>query len=192
MLDWDGDRKTDILVNSGGNFAVYLSTGAGFFGPITTSIPSSGTGYCGVDVDGDRMDDLIRPNGTSAFSYWTHTSSGSAPPNATNIPDLLSSVTDGFGVAHTPSYKSTAWGNYSSGDVPTYPLQYTISRLVVAQVDATNGIGGTYNKTYHYHRADFHAERGDAGFQRVDVTDSRNSLITRAPTLNKRFPSWEW
>ena len=186
MLDWDGDRRTDILFNNGGNFGVYLSTGAGFYGPIATSIPSTGSFY-GVDVDGDRMDDMIKPNGMGAISYWTHTPSGLAPANATNVPDLLNSVTDGFGVNYTPSYISTAWGNYNSGDVPVYPLQYTIAHLVVAQVTASNGIGGTYNKTYQYVGARFHADRGDAGFQRVDVTDGRNGLISRT-YFDQSFP----
>ena len=83
LLDWDGDGKTDILVDNGGYFGAYLSTGAGFSGLISTLIPSAGSFYA-LDQDGDHQSDLIRLNGASAFSYWTHTSSGYVPTGGTN------------------------------------------------------------------------------------------------------------
>ena len=114
LLDWDGDGKTDVLVNNGANFGVYKSTGTGFSSLISTSIPIGGT-YFALDQDGDGLEDLIKLNGTGPVSYWTHTSSGSVPAFATNVPELLSSVTDGFGVNNSPSYSSTSWGHYANG-----------------------------------------------------------------------------
>lgn len=180
VLDWDGDGKTDILVNSGGNFAAYLSTGTGFTGPYSTTISSTGT-FFPIDQDGDNQEDLVKVNGTSAIDYWTHTAAGAAPTSyAPNIPDLLASVTDGFGVVQSVGYISTSWGNYSQGALTYYPLQRTVPMVVVAQLTNSNGIGGTFNKTFYYVGARSHAERGSfIGFQRIDETDSRNGVIER-------------
>jgi RHS repeat-associated protein len=186
LLDWDGDGKTDVLVNNGGTFGVYKSTGAGFSSIVSTSISSTGT-YFALDQDGDGLEDLIKVNGTSALSYWTHTSTGSIPSYATNIPELLSSVTDGFGVNHSPSYVSTAWSSYDKG--VDNALQQTGPRIVVANVANSNGIGGTFYKTYFYSGARENGDRGGefAGFQRVDETDSRNGF-TKRTYFDQIFP----
>jgi len=200
VLDWDGDGRTDILVDSGGNFAVYLSTGTAFSGPVSTTIPSAGTLFA-VDQDGDHLEDLIRANGSSAISYWTHTSAGYVPTTpgsfATNIPDLLSGATDGFGVNFSPKYFSTAWGGYDKGDVTSFPLQEAKAQIVVGQVTASDGLNGTFNTTYYYRGARINAERGYtanevddgdwAGFQRIDATDMRNGLITQT-SYEQQFP----
>jgi RHS repeat-associated protein len=181
LMDWDGDGKTDILVDNGGNFGVYKSTGVGLSGLIATSIPSAGD-YFSLDQDGDGLEDLIKVNGTSPFSYWTHTAGGSVPTFATNVPDLLSNVTDGFGVSNSPSYVSTAWSNYSSGATTTYPLgEIQGGKVVVSQVTSSDGSGGTFNKTYFYVGARYNAARDEViAFQRLDETDSRNGLISRS------------
>jgi RHS repeat-associated protein len=188
LLDWNGDGKTDLLTDSGGTYGVYLSTGAGFSSLISTSIPSGG-GFA-IDQDGDKLDDVVKGNGTGALSYWTHTANGSVPSFATNIPDLLSSVTDGFSVNSTVSYVSTASSsNYDKGVATNYPLQEAPNpHIVVAQVTSSDGIGATYNKTYYYSGAREHAERrGSAGFQRVEETDNRTSFITKT-YFEQEFP----
>jgi RHS repeat-associated protein len=180
FMDWDGDGKQDLLVDNGGTMGVYRSTGTGFTGLASTSITSTGT-FFPIDQDGDRQDDLIQVNGTSAINYWTHTQSGQVPSTyATNISDLLSNVTDGFGISHSPNYVSTAWSHYDKGATTPYPLKESEPRIVVAKVTTSNGIGGTYDKTYGYVGARTQAE-DDAfrGFQRIDAVDSRNGLIER-------------
>jgi RHS repeat-associated protein len=180
LLDWNGDGKTDLLTDSGGTYGVYLSTGAGFSSLISTSIPSGG-GFA-IDQDGDKLDDVVKGNGTGALSYWTHTANGSVPAFASNIPDLLTSVTDGFGVNRTVSYVSTASSsNYDKGTATSYPLQEAPNpHIVVAQVTSSDGIGTTYNKTYYYSGARENAERREsAGFQRVEETDNRTSFTTK-------------
>lgn len=182
LYDWDGDGKTDAITASG----VYRSTGIGFSGLISTSAPTTGFD---VDLDGDGQDDFVTPNAASAaFSYWTHTASGSVPTFATNIPDLLNAVTDGFGVNQTVNYVSTAWGSYDKGATTSAPLQESDPDLVVAQVTSSNGIGGTFNRTYFYVGARTNGKRGEsAGFQRVDETDGRNGVISRA-YFEQAFP----
>ena len=179
MLDWDGDGKTDILVDNGGVFGVYYSTGSGLSGLATTSIPSAGS-FFALDLDGDRQDDLIKVNGTSPVTYWTHAAI-SGPAYATHLPDLLSGVTDGFGVIQSVDYISTASGNYDPGTPTAMPLQISAARIVVARSSHSNGIGGTFNKTYHYSGARDIAKRGgaSAAFQRMDETDERNGVITK-------------
>ena len=191
LLDWDGDGKTDIFSNNGGTFRVYRSTGTGFTSQISTTISVSGSvGWFALDQDGDGLDDLIKVNGTGALSYWTHTPSGAVPSYATNVPDLLTSVTDGFGVSHTVNYVSTASAsNYGAGEETEFPLVKAEPRIVVARVTSSNGIGGTYNKTYKYAGARKHAERdGFVGFQYVEETDSRNNFTTRT-SYEQTFPT---
>ncbi|MEO8062872.1 MAG: toxin TcdB middle/N-terminal domain-containing protein [Pseudomonadota bacterium] len=180
LMDWDGDGKTDLLVDVAGTFGVYKSTGAGFSSLISTSIPSCTTCFA-IDQDGDGLDDFIKVNGTSPFSYWTHTAGGSVPTFATNIPDLLSLVTDGFGITTSPSYVSTAWSNYDKGATTSYPLvELDGGKVVVSQVSTSDGTGGTFIKQYFYVGARGNATRGEfAGFQRFDETDTRNGLIAR-------------
>jgi len=197
FLDWDGDGKTDFLANSGGYFSVYLSTGAGFSEPISTTIPSAGT-FFSIDQDGDRLDDLIKANGALAISYWTHTAAGYVPTAyATHIPDLLLSATDGYGVNFSPNYYSTAWAAYDPGAITVSPLREARPQIVVGRVISSNGIGGTYETTYNYFGYRTNAERvhtggpdddGEpAGFQRIDSTDSRNGLISRT-YYEQEFP----
>jgi hypothetical protein len=179
LLDWNGDHKTDVLVDNGGTIGVYLSDGAGLSSLITTSLSSSSVSF-DLDQDGDGLDDFVKVNGTGAINYWTHTATGSVPTYATNVPDLLASVTDGFGVNQTINYVSTAWSNYDKGAATNFPLEEADPSIVVAQVTASNGVGSTFNKTYSYVGARKNAERDEnVGFQRFDETDSRNSVITR-------------
>jgi RHS repeat-associated protein len=185
FLDWNGDGRTDILVNAGGNLAVYLSIGTGFSGSSVTNIASSGV-FVALDLDGDRQEDLVRTNGTSAISYWTHTAAGAVPASATNVVDLLSSVSDGFGVTYAPAYASTAWGiNYQKVEANPYPLQEADPQIVTERVTASNGIGGTLVKTYYYVGAKVDSARQElAGFERLDEIDTRNGLISRTHFAN--------
>jgi len=202
LMDWDGDGKTDLLVNNGGTFGFYRSTGAGYSGLTTTSVPWVAGAV--VDQDGDHLDDLIQANGTSAINFFTHTASGQVPATyATNVPDLLATVSDGYGVTNTPNYVSTAWRNYDNGAVTSYPLQESTPRMVVAMISSSDGNGGTYSKNYFYVGARTNVERGDvlgpigarayseggqfAGFQRVDETDNRNGIVTRT-YFEQTFP----
>jgi RHS repeat-associated protein len=188
MLDWDGDGKTDFLVNNGGTFGVYRSTGSSFSYPIlSTSIVSTGS-FFAADLDGDRFDDLIKLNVGSAVSYWTHTPGGQAPSNAVNIPDLLSNVLDGFGVSNSVAYTSTSWQNYSRGATTNYPIQEAGPRIIPLGVTSTDGNGGTFEVSYSYAGLRMHATRKTAAeFQRTEEKDSRSMLITRR-YFEQQFP----
>jgi RHS repeat-associated protein len=187
LLDWDGDGKTDFLVNNGGTFGVYRSTGNGFTVPIiNTSIPSAGSSFS-PDLDGDGLDDLVQLNG-SAISYWTHTPNGYAPASAMNLPDLLANVEDGFGVSNGVTYTSTAWSNYSLGATTVYPLQEAGPAIVPLKTTNSAGNGSSFELTYGYSGLRSHAtRRAGVGFQRLDEVDSRNSLTQRT-YYEQQFP----
>jgi RHS repeat-associated protein len=185
VLDWNGDGNGDLLFNNGGFFGVYLSTGdttSPFSSLITTSIPfSTSCSYFAFDVDGDGFDDIgcVGTSSPFAVSYFPHNGSGGV--YLAQHPDLLSSVSDGFGVTYSPSYVSTSQNNYTRGTGTQLPLiDATEPKVVVAQVTGSNGIGGTYTKTYTYTGARDNRERGEfAGFQRRDEIDSRYGLVSR-------------
>jgi len=193
VLDWNGDGKSDLLVNNGGYFGVYLSRGSTaspFSTLISTSVPvPTGCSPFAFDLDGDGFDDIGCVDTTSPFavSYYTHNGSGGAL--LAQQPDLLNSFTDGYGVNISPSYVSTSQSNYTRGTgTPESLVDATDPIVVVAQVTNSNGIGGTYNKTYSYVGARTDTARGNfVGFQRIDETDSRNSLIKRT-YFEQTFP----
>jgi RHS repeat-associated protein len=193
LMDWNGDGNTDIVVNNGGFFGVYLSKGnpgSPFSSLIPTSIPrSSSCNYFVFDADGDGLDDLGCVGTSSPFAVSFYPRNGGGGVYLTQEPDLLSSATDGFGVNVTPSYVSTSQNNYTRGTGTQLPLvDVTEPMTVVAQVTQSNGIGGTFTSTYSYHGARRNAPRGEfVGFQRIDVIDSRNNVIGRT-YFEQTFP----
>ncbi len=226
VMDWDGDGRTDLLVNSGGFIGVYRSRGSAatpFDTLFTTTIPYSSTcNYFAADVDGDGLDELACAKTSSPFSvtYYTHNGGGSAGSSggtlafATQVPDMVASITDGYGISVTPSYVSTAQGGrYTRGTGTTLPLvDNTDPIIVVGKLTVSDGIGGTYDLDYSYKGARRNAARGattprlspsgnllqqaealfgpagqSVGFEEVTVVDSRNGLKQRT-TFEQLYP----
>ncbi len=185
VMDWDGDGRTDLLVNSGGFIGVYRSRGSTttpFDSLVTTTIPySSNCSYYAADVDGDGLDELVCARTASPFSvtYYTHNGAGSAGSAggsmvfATQVPDIASSITDGFGIAVSPFYVSTAQSNYTKGTGTALPLvDATDAMIVVGRMRVSDGIGATYDLDYTYKGARRNASLGHGGAgavgQRID------------------------
>jgi RHS repeat-associated protein len=220
FMDWDGDRKTDLLVNNGGTFGVYLSQGsttAPFSALVTTSVPfQANCSYSVMDMDGDGLDDLQCISATSPFpiTYNEHAGGGSAgsagsPTTfATQTPDVVASITDGFGMSAVPSYVSIAQSNYTKGTGTAWPLTDHIEpTIVVAKVELSDGVGSTYTQTYNYKGARRNGPRGPlikvgdgpfgeprimpagewAGFEEISITDSRTGQ-TRRLVYDQLFP----
>ncbi len=146
ILDWDGDGRTDVLYASGTSIFVQLSTGQGVSAGVSTGLSfNSAAAYVGTDFDGDGLDDL---------ASWTLTSVGFNLHNgAGQRPDLLSNVTDGYGISSSPSYVSITRGNYTKGTGAVYPEQDVSSpQYVVSQVTASDGIGGHVYANLFLHR----------------------------------------
>ncbi|MGH8137883.1 MAG: toxin TcdB middle/N-terminal domain-containing protein, partial [Steroidobacteraceae bacterium] len=168
--DWDGDGRTDLLVDSGGSFVVYLSQGDSLSAPISTGITVGIGQYLVLDFDGDGLDDLAHVDSTTyAVTYGAH--HGVATPS-----DRLSNVTDGYGISVTPTYRSIArdiYAKYSDGVFPD--IDYKAPLYVVYQFTASAGNGQNYTQSFQYFGARMNLQgRGFDGFWAQEVFDSRD------------------
>jgi RHS repeat-associated protein len=175
-MDWDGDGRDDLLVANGSTISVMLSTGNGMSGLNTTSVPYSSNFFV-LDQNGDGLADLGEWS-TSSITYYLHNGAGTPP-------DLLTSVTDGYGNSASPSYVSIMQSNYnyyfSPWTAPSYPeANYNHPLYVVSAAnlsDPSSPSGGVYTLSYYYYGARINLQgRGLEGFSVWRSEDSRNSL----------------
>lgn len=178
-IDWNGDGRTDLLVNSGGYLGVRLSTGAGLGILVTTSVPADPNPIV-FDQNGDGLEDLGSISATSPYPVTYRLHNGAGVPA-----DLVASITDGYGIAYSPSYASIVNGSHTKGSGATYPERDVQTPIyVVSQVQASDGIGSIYTKTYSYAGARENIQgRGFSGFQSISVSDGR----TNAPALKSYY-----
>jgi len=187
-MDWDGDGRTDILVQNGSTIGVYLSTGNGVGSLISTSIPySSSNVYFTLDANADGLDDLGYWNSSGTY-YYLH--NGASTP-----PDLLASVTDAFGNSASPTYVSLAQNNYTETGYGTPPQGYETyvgPMYVVNEAtfsDPSSASGGTYNQTFWYYEAWNNIQGRDfQAFYAISSLDSRTGLHT-FNEYERTFPS---
>ena len=175
-MDWDGDGRTDLVVENGSTLGVYLSTGSGLSSLITTSIPYTSTcQYVTIDSNGDGLDDL--GCWSSSLTYYLHNGGGQPP-------DLATSFTDGYGLTYSPSYIALSAASssvYTKGTNQVFPQQDYDGPIYVAQSAVfPDGIGGTYTKSYSYTGAVNNLQgRGFQGFTTFSTVDSRNSMTDK-------------
>jgi len=188
-MDWNGDGRRDVLVSqSNGYIGVLLSTATGLSGTaMNTSIAyTGGSSYIGApNPTGDAQDALVVGSNTGAITYYLHSSLG-APP------DLLNSITDGYGVNASPTYVSISRSNYTETSTAAYPdSSYPGPYYVVNQYSATSpaSTAGTYTKSYTYTDAHLNMQgRGFMGFTTQQAVDSR-TLLAETLTYNLTFPT---
>ncbi|MFZ1869129.1 MAG: SpvB/TcaC N-terminal domain-containing protein [Steroidobacteraceae bacterium] len=181
VMDWNADGRADILVNNGGTIGVYESTGTGLGGLITTSIPyNSLDQYFGFDPAGDQLDALgaWEDDYTSfEISYYSHQGDGVGP-------DLLTTITDGYGNSVSPTYVSIArsvGSTYFETNDAEYPYENYLGPLYVVNQttfsDPSNPPNGTYQVNDYYSGAWMNLQgRGFAGFVNVQTYDGRNGI----------------
>jgi len=175
-MDWDGDGRTDLLVQNGSTLDVYPSTGNGFGSVIHTGISSSG-GFFPIDANADGLDDLGFYSGTQ-IGYYAHNQS-------TKKPDLVIGIADGYGVNYSPTYVPTTWGSYTATSVQTdYPEKNVYAPIyVVSSVTQSDGVGGNYVRTFSYVGARTHLKgRGFEGFESVTESDNRGGSLSTNQT----------
>ncbi len=185
LMDWDGDGRSDLLINNGGTIGVYLMTSVGFSSLISTTIPYGSLFV--FDKDGDGLDDLAVYSG-STISYYLHGALSATVIN--QLPDVMSSVADGYGVSATVSYASTGQSsNYVKGTATVAPLaDDSQPRYVVGSAILSDGIGATYSRSYFYKGARSDTTRDlHVGFEQVTETDSRNGVISKT-TYEQLYP----
>ncbi len=184
VMDWNGDGHADLLLNSGGYIGVRLSTGGGLGALTTTSIPAPST-LTIFDQNGDGLDDIGEQNSASPSSVTYRLHNGAGTP-----PDLIASITDGYGVAAIPVLRSLVQGTYTKGTGAILPERdVQIPLYVVTQTQTTDGIGGFYTKFFSYAgaREDIQG-RGFSGFQGVVTSDNRSGSTVSKSLYRTAFP----
>ena len=162
-IDWNGDGRDDLLFgDTTSTWKVVQSAGASLLPVADTGVAhGSPTSVVVADMNGDGLQDLATRSG-SRLGYRLH----QGP-----VPDLLSSVTDGFGVTARFDYAvTTDPAIHTKGSGATYPQRdVQEARSVVSRLSVSDGSGSdslartTY--TYAGLRRDL-AGRGDLGFAR--------------------------
>lgn len=195
--DWDGDGKTDIALishTSGSPHLIYLSTGTGF--TQASSIANSGTDATAVVADW---------NNDGASDIWLQRSAGDTQYSFSYVPELMTGISNGIAATTTITYDRLNKNGsfYTKGTSPGYPtLQLDGPYYVVSEVDASNGVGGTYVQTYSYTGAFgnansyvysnqggdlFHGfvdtssaarQAGLMGFTQISVSDPQTNIVT--------------
>ena len=124
-----------------------------------------------ADPNGDGMLDLVYHDNGS-WHVLSH---------VTDKPDLLMSVTDGFGAATKFAYKPlTDTGVYTPETDAVFPLADTrASVYVVSEVQESNGLSGFNKVSFTYKGAKVHMQgRGFLGFSERTATDEQTNLTT--------------
>ena len=179
-LDWDGDGRTDVVVNVGGSWDLYRSEGNAVAPVLHTGVAVPGTGIFTVtDQNGDGLDDLVFANSATGYALYYGLHNGAFAP-----PDLANSFADGFGNSVALSYSSIAQaGADYSEDWPATPSgykNYLAPYYVVESAtfsDPSNNSGGTYYNFFWYADAQMNIQgRGFTGFRARQRYDSRNGI----------------
>jgi RHS repeat-associated protein len=178
ILDWDADGRDDVLAQvnpvQGGGWRLARANGLGLDPFVAVSgtfptgpVPNAAT----TDIDGDGLHDFAYLQG-GTWRYRKH---------AGRRPDLLTSVTDGYGntvsITYAPLTSPGVHTKTTGAVLPEQEWQGPI--MVVTRHTASDGIGGTYEVDHTYAGARLHLQgRGFEGFSRHTTTDDRNDVIT--------------
>lgn len=194
--DWNGDGKTDIALVAPGatgyygvgtSHKIFLSNGNGFTQIATISNTNAAdTTVTAVVADW---------NNDGAADLWIKKPSGDTEYLFSYVPELMTTVNNGLGIATTVTYdrlnkngtlyQKCANGTYECGDA--YPTQDVDAPLyVVSRIDSSNGLGSCappaltncYSSSYSYAAAQVDLSgRGFSGFQKVIVTDLQTGVV---------------
>lgn len=175
--DYDGDGRTDWLFVSGTTWYLKRATESGFEAQVATNIPAvtTNTTHRVLDLDGDGQVDI----GFKDSTWQVRRHRG-------GVPDLIKSVTDGFGNSINLTYAPlTDSSVYTPGAGATFPkAEVTTPLYVVKQYSAADGLGGSYAVTRKYAGLRVHVQgRGMLGFASVETTDGRTGIRSSSSFL---------
>ncbi len=182
-LNWDGGTRRAAAVNNGGQIQIYKSLGGSFASPISAGISYDSTrSYTAApNPTGDGLDALAAYGGSSTpAQYYLHNGAGQPP-------DLLSSVTDGYGNFAKPTYVSIAQSSYTEGtSTPAAGYENYIGPMYVvnqATYSDPSSSGGTYQETFTYNTGWMNLQgRGFDGFNYRQSHDSRTGTYEQFGT----------
>ena len=180
VADWDGDGQSDVVISKpNGGVQVAYSTGNGLSNPIDagTGITTIGSAFL-MNVTGNLAWDI-----GSATDYriaYNLRKSGTRP-------DVLTTISDGYGNTNLPTYVSTVQSNCvcAVGGVTLVSTERQVTQplSVVGSVLTTDGTGSNYTLTYNYEYPLEDILRGFEGFKSQSVSDSR----TNAPVIKTSY-----
>ena len=185
IFDWDADGYDDVLAGYGTGaseeWRLLRATGEGFgaWTSVGLTVPANSAALV-TDLNGDGLHDFAYSQG-GTWRYRKH---------AGTTPDLLTSVTDGYGNTVAVTYQPlTRPGVHSMTTGAAFPEQEWGGPMsVVRQHTASDGIGGTYTIEHSYSGARMHLQgRGFEGFSLHTTIDDRNGVKTHAYFL-RPFP----
>ena len=191
LVDVNGDGLPDVVGFGGAGVFVSLNTGTGFgaqqqWSP-TYDLSNGWTDNNTyprmlVDVNGTGFAGIV---GFGSSGVYVSSNTAGGPPT-----DIVSSVTNGFGVTTTINYApATNKSVVSKGIGTTFPtLDLSGPMYVVSQVNSSNGVGGTYSSSYAYSggRLDTRG-RGFLGFQQTRIKDLQTNVV-ETTTYRQDFP----
>jgi hypothetical protein len=191
LADMNGDGLPDVVGFAGNGVLVSLNSGTGF-AASQVWINNYGTGA------GGWVDNNTYPRATidalgTGFSGIVGFGAGWVPVavnTGSNLPDMVSSVTNGLGATTTITYKpGTNTTVVTKGTGTTFPTLDLVGPLyVVSRVDASNGIGGNYSSTYTYSGGRINLRgRGFLGFAQTSVKDLQTNIV-QTTTYRQDFP----
>ena len=147
------------------------------------------SGGHGVGDSGWQMADLF---GDGRQVYYTHSGNGThyLTGFASSVPDVLTAVTNGLGVATTVTYRPLTDGNvYTKNGTAVYPYRdLQVPLYVVSSVSTSDGIGGDHLTDYSYAGAKSHQLGGGfLGFRQVSAYDPQ-AHIRSITTYRQDYP----
>lgn len=177
LADLDGDGQMDLLYKdpTSNDWFVARSTGTGIDAGVPLGIPAPTTqSFMVVDRNSDGQPDLMYIDSANSYAigYYPHSAVNSPP-------DLASSISDGFGIAFTPSYVAISQSNYSKGSGAQFPnMDFRGPLYVVGSYGSSDGLGGTYLTTFGYAAARLNQQgRGFLGFGSTTSQDLRTRIF---------------
>lgn len=201
LLDLNGDGLPDLTRFEGtqvANRQAAYNTGTGwsstsYFNGVPYHLDAtdgnsfSNSGYQLADLDADGFVDQLwyRTNSSGGFVASGASLNGTLPRN------LLASVTNGLGVSASIVYapltekSGASYTIYNPGSAPGADQARIIGPMnVVKRITHQDGVGGSYAVEYAYEGLKSHRTRGNLGFHKVKVTDTRTAI--RSTTTNSQ------
>lgn len=186
-VDWDGDGQTDRLYADPTTHQWYVqrSTGSGISSATSTGIPAPTTSnFLLADQNSDGLQDILYVDSTNGYAVGYYPHAGANSP-----PDLASSITDGFGIAFSPTYVPISQSNYTKYADAVFPdSDFQGPMYVVNQFSGSDGTGGTYTNDFAYWGAHLNLQgRGFEGFYAARQHDSRSGIWVLS-YYSRQFP----